>query len=145
MCRVIPTHRKSKIGNRLRATPKTPKTEAAREIRADFCAYSGNCARRRRERCSAAVWTVGRRHREFTRDSTSSGSGITQSAPRRVVTMAAAAFAKVSIAVRRASSRAASPYFRTKWTAQPPKVSPAPVVSTVPGIRNGGANTDVPR
>lgn len=125
--------------------PKTHKTEAAREIRAASCAYSGNCVRHRRERRSAAVQAAGRRHREFTRDSTSLGSGITQSAPRRVVTMAAAAFAKVSSSVRRASFSPSKPYLRTKWTAQPPKVSPEPVVSTVPGIRNGGANTDVPR
>ena len=70
---------------------------------------------------------------------------MTQSAPLRVVISAAAAFAKVSISIRRSSFKLSKPYFRTKWSAHPPKVSPAPVVSTVWGILNGEAYTDVPR
>ena len=53
---------------------------------------------------------------ELIKDSISSTSGMTQSAPLRVVISAAAAFAKVSISIRRSSFKLSKPYFRTKWS-----------------------------
>ena len=75
-------------------------------------------------------------HYLFSSYSISSLVGITLSAPFLVVIMDAAVEANFCISIKSLSQRLSSPCSKTKLSMQPIKVSPAPVVSMVSGLRS---------